>query len=55
VAHGGPLGHAASLARELDLTSVIGLPGLLDRVQDADQVDVDPITGTITALGDPTT
>ena len=44
------MGHAAILARELGLTAVIGVPGLLDRVHDGDQVEVDPIAGTITVL-----
>ncbi len=50
VEHGGPMGHAAILARELGLTAVIGVPDLLDRVNDGDQVEVDPMAGTITVL-----
>ena len=50
VQHGGLMSHAAVLARELGLTAVIGVPGLLDRVHDGDQVEVDPIAGTITVL-----
>ena len=42
------MSHAAVLARELGLTAVIGVPDLLDRVHDGDQVEVDPIAGTIT-------
>jgi pyruvate,water dikinase len=55
VEYGGPMGHAAILAREIGLTAVIGVPGLLDQVQDGDQVEIDPITRTITPLGDPAT
>jgi phosphohistidine swiveling domain-containing protein len=51
VEHGGPMGHAAILARELGLTAVIGVPGLLARVGDGDLVEVDPTPGTITVLG----
>jgi rifampicin phosphotransferase len=50
VEQGGPMSHAAILARELGLTAVVGVPGLLDRVHDGDQVEVDPIAGTITVL-----
>jgi pyruvate,water dikinase len=50
VEQGGSMGHAAILARELGLTAVIGVPDLLDRVQDGDQVEVDPIAGTLTVL-----
>jgi pyruvate,water dikinase len=52
VAEGGFLSHAAVLARELGLTAVIGLPGLLDRVRDGDVVEVDPVAGTVTVVGD---
>ncbi len=51
---GGPMSHPAILARELGLTAVIGVPDLFDRVHDGDQVEVDPIAGTITVL-DPAT
>jgi pyruvate,water dikinase len=55
VEHGSAMGHAAILARELGLTAVIGVPGLLDRVRDGDQVEVDPMAGTITVLSGPAT
>jgi pyruvate,water dikinase len=50
VEHGGTMGHAAILARELGLTALVGVPGLLERVRDGDQVEVDPVAGTITVL-----
>ena len=50
VQEGGPMGHAAILARELGLTAVVGVAGLLDRIHDGDQVEVDPIAGPITVL-----
>ena len=49
------MSHAAVLARELGLTAVIGVPGLLDRVHDGDQVELDPVAGTITVIGCPPT
>jgi pyruvate,water dikinase len=54
VEHGGLASHATILARELGITAVIGVPGLMERVRDGDQVRVDPIAGTITVL-DPAT
>lgn len=51
VEHGGPMGHAAILARELGVTAVVGVPGLLARVRDGDLVEVDPTPGTISVLG----
>ncbi|MEQ1788494.1 MAG: PEP-utilizing enzyme, partial [Acidimicrobiales bacterium] len=55
VQYGGVMSHAAVLARELGLTAVIGVPDLLDRVHDGDQVEVDPIAGTITVVDLPPT
>ena len=50
VQEGGAMSHPAILAREIGLTAVIGVPGLLGRVRDGDQVEVDPLAGTITVL-----
>jgi pyruvate,water dikinase len=50
VEQGSAMGHAAVLARELGLTAVIGLPGLLARVRDGDLVEVDPGAGTVSVL-----
>jgi phosphoenolpyruvate-protein kinase (PTS system EI component) len=51
VEEGGAMSHPAILARELGITAVIGVPGLLARVQDGDQVEVDPTAGTVTVVG----
>ena len=50
VQHGGLMSHAAVLARELGLPALIGVPDLMDRVHDGDQVEVDPVAGTITVV-----
>ncbi len=50
VQHGGLMSHAAVLARELGLPALIGIPDLMDRVHDGDQVEVDPVAGTITVV-----
>jgi pyruvate,water dikinase len=47
---GGALSHAAVLARELQLPSVIGLPGALSSVADGAEVEVDPTAGTVRVL-----
>ena len=44
------MSHAAVLARELGLPALIGVPDLMDRVHDGDQVEVDPVAGTITVV-----
>ncbi len=45
-ADGGPLSHAAVLARELGIAAVVGAPGALD-IPDGAMVDVDPVSGTV--------
>ena len=50
VQHGSTMSHAAVLARELGLPAVIGVPDLLQRVHDGDQVLLDPAAGTITVI-----
>ena len=50
VQHGSTMSHAAVLARELGLPAVIGVPDLLQRVHDGDQVLLDPVAGTISVI-----
>jgi pyruvate,water dikinase len=50
VEHGGFMGHAAILARELGLPAVIGVPGLLARVKDGQTIELDPVAGTVTVV-----
>ena len=45
-AEGGPLSHAAVLARELGIPAVIGATGVLSIVDGVD-VEVDPVSGTV--------
>lgn len=49
VEEGGPLSHASILARELRLPAVLNLPGIVDRLRDADgrQLTVDGSTGVV--------
>jgi rifampicin phosphotransferase len=46
-AEGGPLSHAAVLARELGLPAVVGVKDVLALVRDGDQVEVDPASGRV--------
>ena len=46
-AEGGPLSHAAVLARELGLPAVVGVKDVLTVVHDGDQVEVDPASGRV--------
>jgi pyruvate,water dikinase len=48
-AEGGPLSHAAVLARELGIPAVVGAPGALD-LTDGATVIVDPQLGTVRVL-----
>ena len=47
---GGPLSHAAVLARELGISAVVGAPGALAQIAHHDIVEVDPRTGTVRVL-----
>jgi pyruvate,water dikinase len=47
---GGPLCHAAVLARELGIPAVIGAPGALVDIPDGADVEVDPLSGKVTVL-----
>ncbi len=44
---GGPLCHAAVLARELGIPAVVGVADALDRLEDGAEVEVDPIEGQV--------
>jgi len=46
-AQGGPLSHAAVLARELDLPAIVGATGALALVNGA-TITIDPRTGEVT-------
>ena len=48
-ADGGPLSHAAVLARELGIPAVVGASGALDLV-DGSTVEVDPIAGRVRVI-----
>ena len=47
---GGPLSHAAVLARELGISAVVGASGALRHIAHHDIVEVDPVTGTVKVL-----
>ena len=47
---GGPLCHAAVLARELGIPAVIGAPGALIDIPDGADIEVDPVAGLVTVL-----
>ena len=45
-ADGGPMSHAAVLARELGIAAVIGASGALS-IPDGSTVEVDPVAGAV--------
>jgi phosphohistidine swiveling domain-containing protein len=47
---GGPLSHAAVVARELEIPCVVGVTGATDFLRSGDRVRVDGSTGTVTVL-----
>lgn len=49
IEEGGPLSHAAIVARELKLPAVLNIPGIVDRLDGAEhEVTVDGTSGTVT-------
>lgn len=50
VEEGGALSHAALVARELGVPAVIGVPGIVERIADGAEIEVDPLAGTVTVL-----
>ena len=46
-ADGGPLSHAAVLARELGISAVVGARGALTEIPDGALIDVDPVMGEV--------
>ena len=48
--HGGPLSHAAIVARELGIPAVCGVPDALTEIRDGDRLRVDGEAGTVTVL-----
>ena len=49
-AEGGPLSHAAVIARELGLPGVIGAPRAMLDIRDGQRVEVDPANGVVRVL-----
>ena len=47
---GGPLSHAAVIARELGLPALVGAAEALALVPDGATVELDPVAGTIRVL-----
>jgi rifampicin phosphotransferase len=51
-ADGGPLSHAAVLARELGISAVVGARGALTEIPDGALIDVDPVIGEIRVVAE---
>ncbi|HUF33925.1 MAG TPA: PEP-utilizing enzyme [Acidimicrobiales bacterium] len=49
-AEGGPMSHAAVLARELGFPAVVGVPGALEAIPDGSLVEVDPSSGRVSVV-----
>jgi len=49
---GGPISHTAILARSLGIPAVVGLHGVIDTIQDQDELIVDAATGTVLVAPD---
>ncbi len=51
-ADGGPLSHAAVLARELGISAVVGARGALTEIPDGAWIDVDPVAGEVRVVAE---
>ena len=51
-ADGGPLSHAAVLARELGISAVVGARGALTEIPDGATIDVDPVAGEVRVVAE---
>ena len=51
-ADGGPLSHAAVLARELGISAVVGARGALTDIPDGAWIDVDPVAGEVRVVAE---
>jgi pyruvate,water dikinase len=51
VEQGSLLSHSAIVARELGIPTVVGVPGLVDRVRDGDVLELDGATGEVRLVG----
>ncbi len=51
-ADGGPLSHAAVLAREMGISAVVGARGVLTEIPDGAWIDVDPVAGEIRVVAE---
>jgi pyruvate,water dikinase len=47
---GGPLSHAAVLARELGIPAIIGAAGALTMIGDGDEIELDPVSGDVLVI-----
>ena len=45
---GGPLSHAAIVAREFHIPAVVSVPGICDLIQTGDLITIDGDRGTVT-------
>jgi pyruvate,water dikinase len=52
VEHGNLLSHAAIVSREMGVPSVVSLPGITDRLQTGDVVELDGQAGTVRRICD---
>ncbi len=53
VERGEILSHSATVAREMGIPTIVGIPGLLASVRDGSRVTMDGSAGTVTLLSDP--
>jgi len=53
VERGSALSHSAIVARELGIPTIVGIPGLTERVRGAAEIEMDGAAGTVTLVETP--
>jgi len=53
VQRGSILSHSATLAREMGIPTIVGIKGLMDRIQDGDWIEMDAAAGTVHVVESP--
>jgi len=44
--------HSAIVAREMGIPAIVGIPNLLDKIEDGDEIEIDGGTGIVTIIED---
>jgi len=52
IERGSILSHSAIVAREMGIPAIVGIPNLLEKIEDGDEIEIDGGTGIVTVVGE---